>query len=199
MKSASNELESSLETRFADIRPEFRVLILYGDATAKNEAIRLYQHLTERIPIVCQPETFCWDLKHPKDMEATVEAVAMADMIFVAGRDNSELPGELQNALVIGLSMRRVGRGALVALLGRANVEDRTPSALHAYLEETARGTGLDFFPGVFELIEKEPACTIESIHERAERTTLTLAGILHRHVAPFGYGINIGQPDSKL
>ena len=87
--------------------------------------------------------------------------------------------------------MKRVEKSALVALLGRANLENRTPSALHSYLKEMAEWVGLVFFPGVFELREKEPACTIESLHERAERMTSTLEGILYHQVSHVDYGIN--------
>ena len=191
MKSTLDEFDASLDTTFASSGPQFRVLILCEDYAARDQAMRHYIHLTEQIGMECTLETFFWDLKQPRALEPFLEAIMTANLIFVAGGDNSELPLEVQSALDVGLSMRRMVGGALVALLGRANAQDRTVSALHSQLEETGRGAGLDFFPGVFPLSVREPACTFESVHDRAERMTPTFARSLHNRVAPVDYGIN--------
>ena len=189
MKTSFDELELSLEN-FAEIGPQFRVLIFYGDRLARNHAKRLCEHLMES-RAGCRLETFCWDVKHPKILEGVVEAVALADMIFVASCDISELPVELQSAMQIGLFARRVEGGALVALLGRKNIEQRVPSALHISLQEMACRAGLKFFPGMFEIPEEHLDNNFDSIHERANRRTPTLEGILHHVIAPMHYATN--------
>jgi len=191
MKHSLHELESSLDRRLGDVHPQFKMVMIYEDEITRNQALRIYEHLLQRIENICRLETYRWDMKNPEGLEALFEAVTMANIIFVTGRDTSELPVEVQNAVESGLSMKRVEKSALVALLGRASVEDRAPSALHLYLKETAQRTGLDFFPGVFELIERLHAYTIEAIHERAERMTPTLEHILHHPMAHVDYGIN--------
>lgn len=191
MKNRLDGLEFNLETKFGSVDPRFRVLILCEDRAAQDQAMRFYKHLTPHIAIGRRLEIFAWDIKHPSDLEDFLETVTMADMIFVAGRDGSELSVELQNALDEGLTMRRVERGAFVALVGRANVLDRTASPLHSSLSQAVQGTGLNFFSGVYELMEKEAACTHESLHDRAERMTPTLARAMHNRVSPIDYGIN--------
>jgi len=190
MKSTLDEFDISLDTTSAGRGPQFRVLILCENYAARDQAMRHYKHLTEQIEMECVLETFFWDLKQASALESLLEAIMTANLIFVAGGDGSELPVEVQSALDVGLSMRRMEGGALVALLGRADVQDRTASALHSQLEETGRGAGLDFFPGVFALSVREPDWTFESLHDRAERMTPTLARSLHNRVAPIDYGI---------
>jgi len=191
MKYSLHELESNLDRRLGDVNPQFRMVIIYEDELARNQAVRIYEHLLDRIENTCRLETYRWDMKHPEGLEALAEAISVANMIFVTGRDTSGLPAEVKHAIEAGLSLKRVESSALVALLGRGNLEDRTPSVLHSYLKDMAQWTGLDFFPGVFELVEKKPASAIEAIHERAERMTPTLEHVLHHPAAHIDYGIN--------
>lgn len=187
-----DELESSLHSNFPQIDPQLKVLILYADEIARTQATRLCKHLMggDTTSGRCL-ETFCWGLKHPKIIESVVEAVAMADMIIVAGCGSSELPAELQSALDVGLSTRRVNGGALVAFLGRANVKQAVPFALHISLQEIASRTGLNFFPGMFEVPLEKHSYNFDSIQQRAETITPTLQGILHHVIAPVDFATN--------
>lgn len=156
MKNSIDELNLSCDRRYPKINPQFRVLVLHADELARTQATRLCENLIGSSAMGCHLESSCWDLHHPIDLEAVGEAVTRADLIFVAGCYNSELPFELQNALDLGLSDRRRDRGALVAMLGRADVKQGNPSALQISLQETARRNGLEFFIRMYQLPAKK-------------------------------------------
>ncbi|MEO6035452.1 MAG: hypothetical protein ABIQ35_09375 [Verrucomicrobiota bacterium] len=143
---------------------QFQVLILCEDATARSEAVLLYQHLTERIAVGSSLETFSRYAQNAHDRAVRIERLSSADMILVVGRDSAALPAELQNALDLGLDARRTETGALVALLGRTDITEKKPSSLHALLEQKAQRVGLEFFPSVFKLRASE---SVFSRHSR--------------------------------
>ncbi len=191
MKTSFNELETCLDEKSPRTRPLFRVLILFEDEGVSDRAKRLHGHLFQNVKDHCRLETYRWGTKQRGGVEELVETITMADLIIVAGRETSELPEEIQTALRIGLAERRLESGALVALLGRTNIREQNPSALHLFLQKVARKSGLNFFPGAFELPQDDHAYDIDSIHDRAERMTPTMHRILHRNITPIGYGIN--------
>ncbi len=191
MNTSLTELEMTLDAMSAGLPSQFKILILYEDQISGDQSLRLHRHLIVQMKGNYLLETYSWDLKHPEALEGLVEAIEMADMIIVAGQSASELPVEMQAALNVGLAQRRVERGALVAFLGRDPLHNQAPSFLHFYLQELARMTGLKFFPGVFDLPEKNRTYNLETIRERAYRITPTLERILHRHIAPDHCAIN--------
>lgn len=171
--------------------PLFRILILFENENASDRATRLYNHLFRNTKDHCRLETSCWDSKHCDALDGLVETVTMADVIIVAGRETSELPAEIQIALGTGLAARRTDRGALVALLGRTDIREQTPSELHLFLQKLAQKFGLSFFPGAFEIPQDFYTDDFDSLHERTNRITPTLNRILHRNITPIDYGIN--------
>lgn len=191
MKSLFGELEKGFDEKITQSLPLFRVLILFEDENASDRATRLYDHLFQNTKDHCRLETACWDSRYCDAFDGLVEAVTMADIIIVAGHEASELPMEIQTALRTGLSARRTDRGALVALLGRKNIREQTPSELHLFLQNLTREFGLKFLPGAFEIPQDFHAYDFDSIHERTTRMTPTLDRILHRNVTPIHYGIN--------
>ena len=191
MKSLSGELEKGFDNIITQSLPLFRILILFENESASERATRLYDHLFQNTKDHCRLETSCWDSKYCDALDGVVEMVSMADIIIVAGCENSELPTEIETALRTGLADRRTECGALVALLGRTNIREQAPSELPLFLQKLAQEFGLKFFPGAFEIPEDRHPYDFNSVHERTNRMTPTLNRILHRNITPIHYGIN--------
>lgn len=191
MKALFDDLETCLGEKFP--RPEslFRILILFENESVSDRAKHLHDGLFQHMKDHCHLETYRWDLEPFDGLTRLVKAITRADMIIVAGHERSELAKKIKTALRIGLAARRVKGGALVAFLGRTNIREQNPSALHLFLQQVAQEFDLNFFPGAFQLPQENLGCDFESIHQRAEKMTPTLDRILHRIISPVGYGIN--------
>lgn len=141
---------SFAKSEMEPIRPPIRMVILFENEIACDEARNIADHLLGRVRFTRRLETFCWNLQPLIELECLIAAITMADILIVSGNCHSALPTDIKSALKFGLSSKRRTRGAVVALLGQNNIEDRKPSALHLLLQEIADATGQDFFPGAF-------------------------------------------------
>jgi hypothetical protein len=189
MKSSLDELGRRLDEQFSTRNTLFKILILFEDESVSERAKRLQDHLFQHVKDHCRLETCRWDLRHLNGLDELVETITNSDIIIIAGQESSELPNDLQIALKTGLAARRTDRGALVALLGRTDIREQTPSDLHLFLQQVAQESGLNFFPGAFEI--PQHIYEMNYINDRAKRMTPTLNRILYRNISPVDYGIN--------
>jgi hypothetical protein len=169
----------------------FRILILFEDDMTGREAMRLFDNLVQQISMDHLVDSHFWklaEISHPEVREGVVESAAAAELIVVAGREDSVLAQEAERAIDAGIHQKPLSNGILVGLVGCENSAPEKQSKLLRQLRELAARHGLQFFPGLFELQGGSKNFTMDKVLDRAERITTTLHRIL-KQPPPFPHG----------
>ncbi len=146
MQSAKRQLLPSASGR--KVVPPFRVVIVYEDFTAAQQAKAAYDFLTANLTHEWQVTRQTWKfelLRLPELCALAAEDAALADVIIVACRGEGELPAPVRAWVEKWLGYR-ADNVALIALLDCPPEQAKGPEATQDYLERVARQADLEFF-----------------------------------------------------
>jgi len=172
----------------------FDLVVAYEDATTRNRAMQLYDHLAQQLLDDYDFQCSWWKLDHlsnPGICEQAADAAAEANMVIVSVRGDHGLPTVFNRWLEGWLSRRGDQKSALVVLLGDKGQPGDQSRRLQSQLQQVARQARMDFFAHAYDLPEPGAPYSAESFPQRAQ----TVPPVLEEFLEPPAYmprwGIN--------
>ena len=171
----------------------FDLVVGYEDIATRNQALRLYDRLAQRLIDDYDFRCTWWKLEFlqsPTLFEQATDAALEANMLVLSLRDSDKMP-EMAHRWLESVTQRRDYRKcALVALICNLTPDKIHSSPVVTSLQGIAHLARMDFFCNTFDLPEESTDTSFEEISVRVHTVTPLLDEILH-HRAPYPRGIN--------
>lgn len=174
-------------------RPTLNVVIVYEDFTAGKHAKETYDYLVHQLGHDFEFYNQMWKfdvLGIPKMREMAVKDAAASDLIIVSTHGVGELPAEVR----IWVDEWAANKGharALVTLVDRPKDLFAEDASIRTYLQAAARRAGVAFFAQPDDWPDRDADFSLEQIAERAQKTSLIMADLIHQNASPSHWGIN--------
>jgi hypothetical protein len=122
--------------------------VVYEDLKAGQRAIKMCNHLNGQ-GLDGNFRLSLWNFaifRLPELRELAASDAAEAALILISTHGKQQLPAHVKAWFGLWLSQRFSREGTLVALLDESESGDAQTPQISAYLEDVARGSGMDFF-----------------------------------------------------
>ena len=151
-------------------------LIVYDTVRSGKRAKEFCDRLGQRLAPDCELHLSVWSLSALRLLSAMARAAASAAehaaLLIVAVNGDKKLPGPIKSFLHRCAGAIRAADRALVAQLHGIFKMNEKLCPAYVCLREIAHHAGVRFFSEVVELPEDELDCSLDAIHERAQRNT---------------------------
>jgi len=176
-----------------DIRPTLNVVILYEDFTAGKHAKETYDYLVHQLGHDFDFYNQMWKfdvLGIPKMRQMAVKDAAASDLIIISTHGVGELPAKVKSWVDAWMQNKGHAR-ALVTLVDRPKDLFAEDTAIRSYLQEAAKRAGVAFFAQPDDWPDLESDFSLEQIADRAQKTSVIMADLIHNNTAANHWGIN--------
>jgi hypothetical protein len=180
-------------TRHWEPKFPFDLVVGYEDIATRNQALRLYDRLAQRLIDDYDFQCTWWKfefLQSPTLFEQAADAAAEANMVVLSLRDSEAVPEIARQWLEAVTHRRDYRKSALVALICNLTPDKIRTAPVVTTLQGIAHLARMDFFCNTFDLPRESTDTSFEDISVRVHTVTPLLDEILH-HRAPYPRGIN--------
>jgi hypothetical protein len=169
-------------------KTSWSVVVVYEDATAREEAVRFCDHLMRRFWSRYEFLVGWWSfgvLQLPQEAsKEAAEKAREADVIVVATRPESEIPPGIRDWIETWSTQRGDREGALVGLMDPGGGASGAAAEKYVYLRSVAHRGAMDYLTEVPQSLSwRAVPDSLDSFNERADRVTSVLDDILHKPV----------------
>jgi hypothetical protein len=166
-----------------DGKGTWSVVVLFEDASAREQGVRFCNHLIERYWAEQGFDVSWYSFSMLQAGEESAEKAAAADIIVFAMHPEGEMPLEIRDWVENWVRRRGDREGALVGLMDRSAYPAATGER-YIYLRNAAHRAGMDYWTQLPQNLHGI-SDSIESYSERAKQVTSVLDEILQQHAHP--------------